>query len=177
MVKGKRGRGHPTKYDPKTTPQIVKEMCEKGLINTEIAQLLGITVTTFYEWQNKYPDLAKSIKAGKNVIDDKVAQALYNRTKSTMYTETTKERNAEGKMVITKKVKKYLPSDVTAQRFWLNNRRPKEYRERHEITGPEGGPIGIVFIPEKVTPEEWIEDANSDKGNSVEPAAETDTGA
>ena len=156
MVK-KRGPGNPTKYDPETTPQIIQKYCEKGLINTEIAKKLGITVTTFYAWQNLYPDLVKAVKEGKKVVDDEVEQALYKTAKGgEKYTETTRELAREGdrkgRLVITKKVKKVMLPNARAQEFWLKNRRPKDFRDRHEITGPEGGPIGIVFIPDKQTP-------------------------
>ncbi len=177
----KRPAHRPTKYDPKNTPRKVREYCLKGLINEEIAKKLGISACIFYEWQNKYPELVEAVKEGKKVVDDEVEQALYNTAKGgKKYTETTRELVREGdrkgKLVITKKVKKVMLPNARAQEFWLKNRRPKDFRDRHEITGPEGGPIGIVFIPDKQTPEEWIKDANSDKRDGVEPAAETDAG-
>ncbi len=163
----KRPAHRPTKYDPKTTPQRVNEYCKKGLINTEIAKKLGITVSTLYEWLNLYSELRDTVKDGKKNVDDQIEQALYNTAKGGLkFTETTRELardgDCKGKMVKTKTVKKVMLPNARAQEFWLKNRRPKDFRDRHEIVGPEGGPIGIVFIPDKVTPEEWLKNANSE---------------
>ncbi len=93
----KRGVGNPTKYDPETTPQRVKEYCEKGLINTEIAKKLGIDVSTFYNWQAAHVELLEAIKEGKRVVDDEVEQVLYNTAKGGLkFTDVTRELAREG---------------------------------------------------------------------------------
>ena len=178
----KRKPGNPTKYDPLNTPRIVKEYCQKGLINDEIAKKLGIATGTFYKWQAEYSELVEAVKEGKKVVDDQIEQALYHTAKGgKQYTETTRELvrvgDKKGKLEITKKVKKVALPNARAQEFWLKNRRPKDFRDRHEVTGPEGGPIGIVFLPEEKTPDEWMKDANSDttERSGVDPAAETET--
>lgn len=178
QVKVKKPLGRPTKYNPKTTPQIVKDYAAKGMINREIAKRIGINVCTLYEWFNLYSDLANTIEEARRPVDEEIERSTFQRAKGYNYTEVTKERNSDGKMVITKKVKKHIPAEPSLNRFWLKNRKPDIWQERTEITGPKGGPIGIVFIPDKITPEEWLKNANSNttEGTSVEPAAETDAG-
>ena len=41
-----------------------------------------------------------------------------------------------------------VPPDVTAAIFWLKNRRPERWRDRHEL-GIEGGNIPIKLIEEE----------------------------
>jgi hypothetical protein len=38
-------------------------------------------------------------------------------------------------------VKKHVPPDVAAAFIWLKNRRPAEWKDRHEVTGKDGGAI------------------------------------
>ena len=50
-------------------------------------------------------------------------------------------------LVVTKKVKKQIAPDVTAQIFWLKNRRPDKWRDRKdfEVSGSEEGlPVRII---------------------------------
>ena len=36
-------------------------------------------------------------------------------------------------MRVTKRVKKQVAPDVTAQIFWLKNRKPAEFRDKHDV--------------------------------------------
>ena len=81
-----------------------------GLTNNQIAEKIGISKQTFYDWLKKYPDLSDSLKENKDVVDRKVENAL---------------------------LKNALNGNVTAQIFWLKNRKPNEWREKREIEANE----------------------------------------
>lgn len=81
-----------------------------GLTNNQIAEKIGISKQTFYDWLKKYPDLSDSLKENKDVVDRKVENAL---------------------------LKNALNGNVTAQIFWLKNRKPNEWREKREAEANE----------------------------------------
>lgn len=109
-----------------------------GLTDEQIADNIGIQRTTLYDWKNKYSDISDSLKRGKEVIDRHVENALLKRALGYSYEESTKElveSAATGKqsLSVTKVVTKQVAPDVTAQIFWLKNRKPKEWRDKQDV--------------------------------------------
>ena len=135
--------GRPSKYDPGLHTQLVYWMAKNGLIDEQIAKELKISESTLNLWKQKHIEFSESIKKGKDIIDVLVEGSLLKRALGFDYEEVTRERNKDGKIVIFKKVKKYMPSDVTALIFWLKNRKPNEWRDRKEISGIDGNPIKL----------------------------------
>lgn len=82
---------------------LVKGWARDGLTDVQIAKNIGITTSTLYEWKNKYPDFSEAIKESKEVADYEVENALFKKAKM---------------------------GDVTAQIFWLKNRKPKQWRDK-----------------------------------------------
>lgn len=76
-----------------------------GLTDEQIAKNIGITVSTFYEWKKKYPEISESLKKGKEVVDYAVENALLSSA---------------------------LEGNTTAQIFWLKNRRPDKWRDKQK---------------------------------------------
>lgn len=120
-----------------------------GLVNEQIANEIGIHPSTLYDWQKKYPEIAETLKRGKDVIDRQVENALLKRALGYEYEEVTQERvlkkDVKGEpmtdlhgfpiseMVTTKIVTKQVVPDTTAQIFWLKNRKPHEWRDKRDI--------------------------------------------
>ena len=46
-----------------------------GLTDEQIAQNMGITAKTLYEWKKKYGEICESLKRGKEIIDRQVENA------------------------------------------------------------------------------------------------------
>ena len=92
----------------------------------------------------------QALKKGKDWADVQVENALFKRATGHDYEEMTWE---DGKL--TKVVKKHIAGDVTAQIFWLKNRRPDLWRDKREDkgTGDEGYGTGVVMIPQVLTEE------------------------
>ena len=107
-----------------------------GLTDEQIANNIGIVPSTLYDWKNKYSEISEALKKGKEVIDRQVENALLKRALGYEYEEVTKELTDIG-LKVTKVVKKEVQPDTTAQIFWLKNRKPVEWRDKHEteITG------------------------------------------
>lgn len=76
-----------------------------GLTDEQIAQNMGINPATLYEWKKKYPKISKSLKRSKDVADRQVENALFE--------------NA-------------INGNITAQIFWLKNRKPDKWRDKQE---------------------------------------------
>ena len=122
---------------------LIEGWARDGLTDKEIALKIGIGITTFYEWQKKYPKFRESLKKGKEVIDRQVENALLKRALGYSYNEITKITDDEGRTtrkVITKQV---IP-DTTAQIFWLKNRKPDEWREVNKNTEKSTDSIIII---------------------------------
>lgn len=100
-----------------------------GLTDEQIAENIGITATTLYEWKNRFPEISEALKKGKEVVDIRVENALLKRALGYEYTEERIEiSDKDGRKVI-QTVKTVLP-DTTAQIFWLKNRRPDKWRDK-----------------------------------------------
>jgi len=139
-------------------------MARAGLTDAEIADELKISVATVHNWKNKHPEFIDALKRGKAIPDDKVELSLFQRALGYEYVETTREvpkfdagaieKLIEAGMsiddmpelVVTKTVTKQLAPDVTAQIFWLKNRRPDRWRDvqRVEHRGNVESSITIV---------------------------------
>ena len=98
-----------------------------GLTDEQIAKNIGINRTTLYDWKKKEINIADALKKGKEVIDFEVENALLKRALGYEYEEETYENG-----ILTKKVKKQVPPDTTAQIFWLKNRKPNNWKDRVE---------------------------------------------
>jgi hypothetical protein len=80
--------------------------------------LIGIAPRTLYEWKKKSPQIAQSLKAGKEVVDAMVVSAL---------------------------LKNALSGNVVAQIFWLKNRLSKEWRDNPDDKPTE---VTVIFAGE-----------------------------
>ena len=93
-----------------------------------IKKNIGIKRTALYDWKKKEANIANALKKGKEVIDFEVENALLKRALGYEYEEETYENG-----ILTKKVKKQVAPDTTAQIFWLKNRQVKKWRDKVEI--------------------------------------------
>ena len=106
-----------------------------GLIDEQIAHNIGINPKTLYDWKNKYLPIRNALKRGKEVVDFEVENALLKRALGYEYEEVKqiieKDETGRERKRIEKTVRQIVP-DVTAQIFWLKNRKPQEWRDRKE---------------------------------------------
>lgn len=117
----------------------VQGWARDGLNDEQLAQNMGIAIRTFYEWQNRFPQLRQAIKKGKDPVDVEVENALLKRALGYEYEETITEIEEvdEGRQKKhVRRVKKHMPPDVGAIVFWLKNRKPGKWRDKIE-TAPE----------------------------------------
>ena len=106
---------------------LIQGMARDGLTQQQIANNLGISIDTLIENKKKYSEFNNALKKGKEVVDFEVENALLKRALGYEYEEETYENG-----ILTKKVKKQVPPDTTAQIFWLKNRKPNNWKDRVE---------------------------------------------
>lgn len=87
-----------------------------GLTNDQIAENMGIGLTTFYKWKNEYTEFANALKETKEICDRCVENALYQ---------------------------KALQGDTTAMIFWLKNRKQFSWRDKQEVEANVKGDYNI----------------------------------
>ena len=96
------------KYQKWLTPEgllLLEGWARDGLTDEQIAQKIGISTKTLYRWQDQYSQICQSLKKGKEIVDYEVENALY---------------------------KSAISGNVTAQIYWLNNRRPQQWRNKQK---------------------------------------------
>ena len=76
-----------------------------GLTEEQIAHNMGISRETLNQWKKQFSDISDTLKRGKEVVDYMVENALF--------------KNA-------------IEGNVTAQIFWLKNRKPDKWRDKPE---------------------------------------------
>lgn len=110
-----------------------------GLTDEQIAKNARINVATLYDWKNKYSEISEALKKGKEVVDFEVENALL---KKALGYKTTEQKVTKDGLII--EVEKEIPGDVTAQIFWLKNRKPDKWKDKREEEPPETGGVVIV---------------------------------
>ena len=74
----------------------------------------------------------ETLTVNKEVADARVESALYKRAIGYEYTETSKEVGPDGVKI--KTTTKQVAPDVTAQIYWLKNRRPDRWKDKQDIS-------------------------------------------
>lgn len=106
-----------------------------GLTEEQISKNLGVSQATFIR-AKKDPEVGQKIRealmTAKDVVDFQVENQLFKRAIGYEYEEVKEEWEGG---VLTKRTvtKKMVPPDVSAQIFWLKNRKPTEWRDRREV--------------------------------------------
>lgn len=132
-----------TKYHTHVEPKLllIEAWARDGMIEEDIAKKLGVAYSTFRKYRNEHEALSAALKKGKEVADVEVENSLFKRATGYRYDEVTRELQTvvdeDGEivkaLVETKRVTKEVQPDVTAQIFWLKNRRPDKWRDKQDI--------------------------------------------
>ena len=106
---------------------------KRGLSFEEIALRMGIGVSTLYNWRKRYAEIEEALNKGREVADVKVENALFKRAVGFTTEEVTEQLDKSGELVVTKVVHKVVEPNVSAQLFWLKNRRPDLWGEKEYV--------------------------------------------
>ena len=106
-----------------------------GLTDEQLAEKIGVSTSTLYDWKAKYSEISEALKKGKEVVDIQVENALLKRALGYEYTEERIEVSEKDGRKVIQTVKTVLP-DTTAQIFWLKNRVPAKSVSYTHLTLP-----------------------------------------
>lgn len=130
MAKGKGGR--PTAYKQDFAKQAQK-LAELGATDQEIADFFEVDVRTVYRWKHDHAEFCQSLKAGKDVADDRVERSLYQRAIGYEQDEVKIFMPASAGAPVYAPFRAKVAPDVTAAIFWLKNRRSQQWRDKQEL--------------------------------------------
>jgi hypothetical protein len=100
--------GRPTVYREEFCEEVVKNCMMGNWSATEeqIGDFFGVTRQTVANWKEQHPEFLCAVKRAKLLTDNRVEGCLFHQATS---------------------------GNVTAQIFWLKNRRPGEWREKQDV--------------------------------------------
>jgi len=104
----------------------VERYAALGLTEDEIATLLRVGRRTLFRWK-KNEEFNEALRRGKLQTDARVTERLYQRA---------------------------MGGDVTAMIFWLKNRRPDLWRDRHDVGVSEPIVVKVQRVITNACPEE-----------------------
>ncbi|TAL03716.1 MAG: helix-turn-helix domain-containing protein [Rhodospirillaceae bacterium] len=133
--------GRPTLYRDEF-PALAYKLGLLGLTDEELATFFEVHVDTIYEWDKVHPEFSEARARGKLPADAEVAAKLYHRARGYSH-KAVKIFQYEGQPVEVPYTEHY-PPDTQAATWWLKNRRSRDWKDRQEFTGADGGPIQVV---------------------------------
>lgn len=130
-----------------------------GLTDKDISKNMMIGVSTLREWKGRFEEIREALRIGKDSADRIVENALFK--SACGYTETIKKpvkiklvdydpqtgkkiRETETWKLVEEEI--HVPAQVTAQIFWLKNRKPDQWREKNDLTlAPSNGVLESIL--------------------------------
>lgn len=104
MAESSRPPGRPTKYKARHIEQ-AEALARTGATDRDLATAFGVSERTINSWKQAHPRFGRALAVGKLHADMMVAERLFQ---------------------------KALEGNTTAMIFWLKNRRPDLWRDRHD---------------------------------------------
>ena len=102
-----------------------------GYTFQDIANRIGISITTLKAWRKMYPEIDTALKAGREIVDYKVENALLKSAlgyKTKEVKVTTIMRHGKVVETIRETTDKEQAPNVSAAQCWLYNRLPKKWK-------------------------------------------------
>lgn len=120
-----------------------------GCTDQEIAKNMGIAYSTLRVWRDSFPAISAALKRARDVADRQVEHRLFDMTQG--YTVEVKKvfkvkkehYDEKGRKVVTEELQSaveevHIPANVTAQIFWMKNRKPEKWREKPDAAREDG---------------------------------------
>lgn len=152
---------------PENLKKVTKMAGEEKLSIAQIAGKMKISARTFYRWLKEYEEFREAFEEGREFVDGKVETSFIKMCIGFKETITKSQKvkkikyDDRGKKVeeyeefVPVDEEIYVKPDVNAQKFYLTNRKPEEWRsDTKELGGGDDGNTGVVILQEVIEPEE-----------------------
>lgn len=139
---------------------LLRKWARNGLTDEEIAENIGVTRATLYNWKNKHIDIFNALKKTKDMYDSEVEEALERSALGYYVTEEEwtnqwNHKTKEYELLLKKRKKVWVKPDTTAQIFWLKNRDKLHWRDKQEIQMDlEEDEYGVLAMPDVLPAEQ-----------------------
>ena len=142
----------------------IESWARDGLTDKQIAAEIGVSESAFTRWKKKHPPILGALKKGKRPLDFQVENALLKRALGYETLEVTVIEAPDGS-VTRKETKKSIAPDVTAQIFWLKNRKTKLWRDRRDPVpeADERQDDGFIDALAGTAATDWAGDADGEE--------------
>lgn len=148
------------KFFPKVSDlkkrKFLAAFAETGFIGAA-AKLADVTPRAVWNWRNseeyRDPDFVEAFDAAYRIAAETIEDALIRRARDGV----RKKIFHCGEPVIdpvTGEQYEELTYDTTAAIFMLKGAKPERYKDRHELSGPDNGPIHMRTDPKELTDEQ-----------------------
>jgi hypothetical protein len=145
--------GRPSDFKPEFTAE-VERLCKLGMVDSDLAMYFGKSRSTISNWKRAHPEFFEALSRGKHKADLEVAAELHKNAAGYEYheehafklkrtTEYPDGRKVTEEYVEIVKLLRWHPGDVTAQIFWLKNRRPDLWRDVKKIDSEQKVDISV----------------------------------
>lgn len=143
--------GRPSLYEPTYAGQAQK-LAALGATDIEVADFFEIDVRTVYRWKHDYPEFCQALNIGKEKADERVINSLYQKAVGYEQDEVKIFMPGGAEKPVYAPFRAKIAPDTTAAIFWLKNRKPADWRDKHdhELAGPNGGAIAVHQKIERV---------------------------
>jgi hypothetical protein len=133
MARGKgNGAGRPSLYKEEY-PKQARKLGLLGATDKEIADFFEVSEDTIYEWKKAHPEFSEALKEGKAQADAEVANRLYKRAMGYSHKAVKIFMPAGANEPVYAPYVERYPPDTTAAIFWLKNRQPEKWRDKHDV--------------------------------------------
>ncbi len=122
---------------------LLRSFARDGMTDEQIARRMGVNVSTLNRWKKEHFIIGEALNRAKELYDYEVVEALHGMTKGykvtvkkhfkvkkTEYDPVTGKKKYENEELVCVDDEVYIPPNVTAQAYWLNNRMPEVWRQR-----------------------------------------------
>ncbi len=131
--------GRPSKYRPEFAQQAEK-LALLGATDQEVADFFEVDVRTVHRWKAEHDEFCHSLRAGKEVADERVERSLYQMAVGYEQEEVKIFMPSGAEAPVYAPYRAKVAPNPGAAIFWLKNRRRDVWREKleHEHSGKIG---------------------------------------
>lgn len=134
LSRTKRTRGRPTLFNEQLVADALFA-ARLGATDMEIAETLGIDVTSLYLYYGQYPEFSHAMREAKDLVDERVERSLLQRAVG--YKQNVEKVFSNGSRV---SVVERVQADTAAASLWLRNRRGWRNNTDVSLVVPETTP-------------------------------------